>query len=177
MNQNYNAWESDKIVSFYLKRNDDHIYPAEKIVFDKITDKKTKTILDIGIGTGRTTKFLFDKFLFYYGIDYSKKMIDASRVCVPIDKNNVSIEMGNVLDLSKFPDNFFDVVFFSYNGIDYFEDVIERRKAIDEIYRVLKKSGLYLFSTHNFYNIKNKYLFPSISLGVIKFIKEFIFLN
>ena len=58
MNQNYNAWESDKIVSFYLKRNDDHIYPAEKIVFDKITDKKTKTILAIGIGTGRTTKFL-----------------------------------------------------------------------------------------------------------------------
>ena len=43
----------------------------------------------------------------------------------------------------------FDGVVFSYNGIDYIYPENRRMRALMEILRVLKKGGLFIYSSHN----------------------------
>ncbi|MBF0188289.1 MAG: methyltransferase domain-containing protein, partial [Magnetococcales bacterium] len=43
----------------------------------------------------------------------------------------------------------FDVVLFSFNGIDYIHPYSARLATLREIWRVLKPDGLFIFSTHN----------------------------
>jgi ubiquinone/menaquinone biosynthesis C-methylase UbiE len=51
-------------------------------------------------------------------------------------------------NLSMFSDNSFDVVFFSFNGIDYV-DHAGRLAILAEVHRVLRPDGVFWFSTHN----------------------------
>jgi ubiquinone/menaquinone biosynthesis C-methylase UbiE len=51
-------------------------------------------------------------------------------------------------NLSMFSDNSFDVVFFSFNGIDYVGHA-GRLAILAEVHRVLRPDGVFWFSTHN----------------------------
>ena len=50
--------------------------------------------------------------------------------------------------MSHFAHGTFDLVIFSYNGIDYVAHV-DRLKILAEIRRVLKRGGVFFFSSHN----------------------------
>ena len=64
-------------------------------------------------------------------------------------------------------DNSFDVVIFSFNGIDYIYPYIKRLAALKEIRRVLKTNGLFIFSSHN-------HCIPRDREGILPFI-QYIF--
>lgn len=52
----------------------------------------------------------------------------------------------------QFEDNTFDNVFFPFHGIDYiYPDIY---KAVEEAKRVMKPDGVFVFSSHNRFNIK-----------------------
>jgi SAM-dependent methyltransferase len=103
-----------------------------------------KRILDIGVGGGRTTPYLFEISNNYIGIDYSQKMIDRCRSRYP----GVDFRVCDVRDLSQFNGAQFDFVLFSFNGIDHIEHD-ERIRALAEIRRLLSDSGVFVFSSHN----------------------------
>ncbi len=103
-----------------------------------------KNILDIGCGAGRTSSYFRNFTSRYVGVDYSKPMVDFCAHQYP----SVAFKHCDVRDLSCFGDNEFDFVIFSYNGIDYI-DHDGRIQALMEIHRVLKKGGVFVFSTHN----------------------------
>ena len=56
-------------------------------------------------------------------------------------------------DLAYFESSYFDLVLFSFNGIDYL-DSQGRMRALSEIRRVLKPSATFCFSSHNIQCIK-----------------------
>ena len=60
----------------------------------------------------------------------------------------INFKVMNACELD-FPNNYFDLVFFSYNGIDCIYPIEKRWRAIKEIFRVLKPGGLYIMSSHN----------------------------
>ncbi len=99
-------------------------------------------LLDIGVGAGRTTGELASR-CDYTGIDWSPEMVARTREAFP----NVSIAVGDARALD-FPDESFDVVFFSFNGIDYLE-LPGRHRAYLEAHRVLRHGGVFIFSSHN----------------------------
>jgi SAM-dependent methyltransferase len=103
-----------------------------------------KRILDVGVGGGRTTPYLLEISNNYIGIDYSVKMIDQCRKRYP----GVDFRNCDVRDLSQFPGGSFDLVFFSFNGIDMI-DHSERIKVLSEIRHLLSDSGIFVFSSHN----------------------------
>ncbi len=108
---------------------------------DAYYDKK---ILDIGCGAGRTSHYFRNFTHQYIGVDYSKPMVDFCKNQYP----DLAFEHCDARDLSRFDDGEFDFVMFSYNGIDYIGHD-DRMQVLDEIQRVLKKGGVFVFSAHN----------------------------
>lgn len=102
------------------------------------------TVLDLGVGTGRTTAWLSQRASRYLGIDYAPAMVAAARRLHP----DAEIREGDASDLSDLADGEFDVVVFSYNGIDYVDDEA-RSRCLAEIHRVLVPGGTFVFSSHN----------------------------
>lgn len=140
---NLNTYNSPEVISWYANLNE--ITPVEKYLFDSNKDLLSKaSVLDIGIGGGRTTSYLIDKCTKYTGIDYAQGFVDSVKKKYP----NANIQIADARNLSNFKDKEFEIVNFSFNGIDYV-GAEDRKKIFSEINRVLKPNGLFFFSTHN----------------------------
>jgi SAM-dependent methyltransferase len=103
-----------------------------------------RDVLDLGVGTGRTTKYLAPLARKYVGIDSSPMMIDFMRRRFP----KVEVRPGDLRDLSEFPDESFDFVFGPCNVLDAVSHA-DRLRVLAEVHRVLRPSGLLAFSSHN----------------------------
>jgi ubiquinone/menaquinone biosynthesis C-methylase UbiE len=106
-------------------------------------------MLDIGVGTGRTTNYFAPLTMEYVGIDISENMI---KFCNNKFEENEKwrFEVADAKNLESFTDNSFDFVLFSFNGLDCITSGIkDRNKALREIRRVTKKRGFFCFSAHN----------------------------
>jgi ubiquinone/menaquinone biosynthesis C-methylase UbiE len=133
------------------------LWNSEKIIFEKYIDKSHK-ILDLGCGAGRTTFVLYKLgYKNIIGIDIAEKLIDyAKRYSV---ENNLKtiFELGDATNL-KYNDNEFDIVIFSYNGMQCIPGLENRTKVLKETYRVLKPGGYYIFTAHDRHDPKSSHL-------------------
>lgn len=116
---------------------------AEQRMLYPLGALRDERLLDIGVGAGRTTEPLRARCRRYVGIDYSWEMVDAALERFP----GADIRVMDARHL-EFPDHSFDVVLFSYNGLDYV-DMTDRRRILGEIHRVLVPGGLLVFCSHN----------------------------
>jgi len=141
MNANLNAFDTPDVAAYYLART--FISPCEKLVFDRYI-LPGMAVLDVGVGGGRTTAYLYPNASRYVGIDYAEEMI---RVC----KNrfpHLEFRRVDASDLSCFPAGSFDAVLMAYNGIDSLPPE-GRIRFLQECSRVLRRGGIFIFSAHN----------------------------
>ena len=138
----------DMVVDKYISCvYDIGLWQSERLIFSEYLDTKYK-ILDIGCGAGRTTFGLYE--IGYHdiiGLDLSEKMVAAA---CGISKNRsipIPFVEGNACALS-FDSELFDAVIFSFNGIMTIPSTEMRQKAFDEIYRVIKNGGIFIFTAH-----------------------------
>lgn len=117
--------------------------PCEQELFERHIPVGAR-IVDLGVGTGRTTPWLVGRGSSYLGIDFAPAMVAAARAAHP----GVDLQVGDAAALTTVADRAADVVVFSFNGIDYLDDDA-RLRALAEIRRVLVPQGTYVFSTHN----------------------------
>lgn len=103
-----------------------------------------RNILDIGIGTGRTTIYLAPLAKTYVGIDFSPTFIDYINKTMP----RVTAKLGDMRDLGEYESEQFDFVMGSFNVLDVATHD-DRVKTLGEVSRVLKPGGLFIFSSHN----------------------------
>ncbi len=120
------------------------LQPCEAYIFEKYI-RPGEAILDIGMGGGRTTPFLSAGASRYVGADYSQAMVDVCRAKFPA----LEFHRDDASDLSRFGDATFDVVVFSFNGIDYIRTDEARARCLREVHRVLRPGGRFIFSSHN----------------------------
>lgn len=130
------------IVEEYATR--ESLHEGEARLLELVGDVSGACMLDIGVGGGRTTGYFFDRVGSYVGIDYSSELVKACRERFP----GADVSLGDARDLSSFPDGSFDIVLFSFNGIDYVSQQ-GRLRVLSEARRVLSVGGTFLFSTHN----------------------------
>jgi SAM-dependent methyltransferase len=103
-----------------------------------------RRVLDMGVGSGRTTRFLAPLAGQYVCFDWSPPMVDHVRHHLP----GIDIRLGDMRDLSPFADASFDFVFASCNLIDAVAHD-DRLRVLAEVRRVLSRGGVFAFSSHN----------------------------
>lgn len=149
MNSNQSIYRSIQEINYYLSYS--RVQPPERTIFAELEQDLAKIkMLDIGIGGGRTTSILASKVAGYTGIDYSQEMVDAAKRRFP----SHDIRWGDATHLSSFADESFDLTLFSFNGLDCV-GAAERQNALAEMFRVTKKGGRIIFSTHNILSLPN----------------------
>ena len=150
---NKRTYSSAKIVAKYLKEN--NLQKPEQAIFNILkSDLAGMRMMDIGIGTGRTSGHFINKVKSYIGIDYSEGMIQACRKRFR-DAPNTSFEVMDMrTGLKEFSDNSFDFVLISFNSIDYIQ-YEERVEVLKEVNRILAPGKPFCFSTHNINFLKN----------------------
>ena len=78
-------------------------------------------------------------------IDISEKMLEKDREIATKKHLNIILEHGNMCDLSRFPDETFDLIF-NPPSLFYVPDVMP---VFKECYRVLKKGGCFIMTSAN----------------------------
>lgn len=117
---------------------------SEQALIQRVmTENADLEVLDIGVGGGRTVPLLGPLAARYVAIDFVPELVAATMHRFP----NVDIRVGDAREL-EFPDASFDLVVFSINGLDAISH-FDRSRALHEIRRVLRPTGMFVFSTHN----------------------------
>ena len=104
-------------------------------------------MLDLGVGAGRTAYTFGAICRRYHGIDYVPRMIELSRSRVG-ESERCRFDVGDARDLSRFSEGEFDVVLFSFNGMDNVSHD-DRLRVLREVRRVLHPAGTFFFSAHS----------------------------
>lgn len=103
---------------------------------------KDKDILEIGCG-GRQNAIVLSKWgARSVGLDISEEQIKFARKLAKKECVKVRFYVGNMEDLSIFDSESFDIVLSSF-GIGYVDNI---KKTFQEVFRVLRKSGLFVFA-------------------------------
>ena len=126
--------EPEQIVNYFL---------------DKYT-KNAGRIIDLGCGNARNL-IPFHNFI-CYGIDFSEKMLEKAKLTS--DKYNLDLRLYKAsLTNIPFKYNFFDYALM-LASLHHIEDKESRLKALNEIYRVLKKEGIALITVWNKWQLR-----------------------
>lgn len=144
MKENNKFWNSPEAVKIYSA--DPYLFRGESLAFEECFSDgfKDKKVLDLGCGAGRTTHFLYEMGADVVGVDISENLILAARK----NASHLDFREGNAESLD-FDNASFDMVLFSFNGLDYLYPKDNRLKAIGEVLRVLRSEGRFVFSHHN----------------------------
>jgi SAM-dependent methyltransferase len=143
-------WEDAATVGRYSALGD--LFPEEQRLAERLRDELAgMRMLDVGVGAGRTTAHFAPLVREYLGVDASSAMIAACRRRFAEERwSHARFEIADVRSMIGVASESFELVLFSYNGLDYMlEGGHERLLALQEIRRVCAPGALFAFSAHN----------------------------
>ncbi len=133
------------------------------------TDKPRMKILDLGCGPGLYAEQLAQKGHSIIGVDFSENSIQYAAKQAKEKKLDIEYLKKNYLDLDF--DNQFDLIILIY--LDFCVLLPEEReKVLENIYRALKKGGLFICDVVNEKNIDKKTILQSWEVQETGFWKE-----
>lgn len=122
----------------YLKRKD---YESEskvvKHIIRQFEKKPSKTLLDVGCGTGEHLKYLSQTFR-CKGIDISEEMVETAKTKVA----DADFEIADMIDFSL--DEKFDVITCLFSSIGYVQTFKNLVKTLKNLFNHLNNEGLTL---------------------------------
>jgi ubiquinone/menaquinone biosynthesis C-methylase UbiE len=151
-------FSTENAIKLYIKKAEEGFFIGEKYMVEKYMARghAPLSILDLGCGTGRTSIQLHKLGFDVTAIDFVPLMIEnaikltmghAPLSHAPLSHATLNYQVADACDL-PFEDESFDFALFSNQGHTQIPGKDNRIQAMDEVYRVLKKGGIYIFSAH-----------------------------
>jgi SAM-dependent methyltransferase len=139
---NAGMFDHPEVAEWYSHQD---LYAAERVIFDQFRDAYTgKRLLDLGVGTGRTTRPLLPVVSDYVGIDRAQPMLALARRNFP---TATFLDM-DVRAIAEFGPARFDFVLGALAILSAF-DHGERLAIIHAARHILTPGGYFAFSFHN----------------------------
>ncbi|MBC5782257.1 class I SAM-dependent methyltransferase [Ramlibacter sp. USB13] len=139
------TWLAPDVAAFYARASGLQA-PEARVLAELRPRMERWSMLDIGVGGGRTTQHFAPAVADYTGIDISPLMVDHCRR--QFGSARCRFEVMDVRDLSALGTKRFDLVLFSFNGLDYLGHD-DRLRALAQVRSVCRPGALFCFSTHN----------------------------
>lgn len=140
-------YSSEEVATKYLAANRSGLFELEEEAIERYFTESEAMVLDLGCGTGRTTR-VFERMGYeVVGLDLTKDFVTHARSFVP----GADFVAGDACSL-PFGDETFQYACFSYNGIDDIAPEENRYEALREIHRVLNPDGIFVFSSRNLFS-------------------------
>jgi SAM-dependent methyltransferase len=122
------------------------LWNSERTVFEERIESSDR-VLDLGCGAGRIAIGLWKMgFENVTGADISPEMVSESRSIAAFLGADIPFRVEDATQLS-FQEEAFDVVVFGFNGLMQIPGLEARRRALNEIFRVLACGGVFIFTT------------------------------
>jgi SAM-dependent methyltransferase len=125
------------------------LWASEELVFRKCFQDQKTEILELGCGVGRIS---FSLWMLGYGnltaSDVSIKMVRRALNIQKERKSEINFLQSDATQLS-FDNNSFDGVIFGFNGLMQIPHRENRKKAMQECFRVLRPNGKFVFTSHD----------------------------
>ena len=139
--------------SRYISLNDVHYgpYSPGEQYYKLLGDVKGLKCLELGCGGGQNS-IVLKKWGAgeVVGLDISEKQLEYAQSLAEKENVDVTFIRENMENLSRFNDNYFDLVI-SVHAISYVENI---NRVISEAYRVLQTEGKFVFcSLHRFHPV------------------------
>ena len=149
-------FETAEVVADYARAVDEvGLWESEKAVVLPLVEKSAK-ILELGCGAGRIginlARLGYENVL---STDFSENMVKVANAIIGRDGLDMSARVcdATAIDL---PSDSFDAVIFGFNGLMQIPKAENRFRAIGEIFRVLKRGGKFVFTTHDRHTPRNR---------------------
>lgn len=136
------SWGDSDVVAQFA--TDGYTDAGEAAALALVHEWAQGAVLDIGVGGGRTAGLLAPGAGSYVGLDSSAEMVALAQRRFP----GTDLRVGDARGLAGLPEGTFDLVFFSYNGLDAL-DHTDRGSALAAMARVVAPEGRVLFSSLN----------------------------
>jgi SAM-dependent methyltransferase len=121
------------------------LFAAEAMILLRYRDAFAgKRVLDLAVGSGRTTRYLAPFAADYLGIDVSPAMLALARARYA----NVRFADMDLREIGKLQPESFDFIFGPWNILSAFSHD-ERIQLIRRVHDLLSPGGLFAFSAHN----------------------------
>ncbi|MHB8295268.1 MAG: class I SAM-dependent methyltransferase [Acidimicrobiales bacterium] len=129
------------------------LQPPEQALLRRLGARWSElSMLDIGVGGGRTSYTFGAVAGRYVGMDFSPVMLGRARTVLREDER-CSFVLADVRDLTCLKEHF-DVAMFSLNGIDTLGHA-DRLRALGQVRAVMHPTGLLLFSSHSLHVLRS----------------------
>ncbi len=134
-------WWSDDVRWIRTLRN---MVPGRLSWFDKFMEWRGSQVLDLGCAGGFMAEALDDRGANVTGIDPAKETIKAAQIHAEAGGRSIRYDTGVGEDLPYETEKFDAIV-----CVDVLEHVADLNQVIEEVARVLRPGGLFLFDTIN----------------------------
>ena len=134
-------WRATDLVRDYDRQD---LRPVEAYVLERYRDALSGRVLELGVGAGRVTRYLYPIATQLHGIDISPAMVRQSSRLFP----NATITVRDLREVGVYGRATLDAVVGSFNVIDVLDDP-DRQAVLGELAKVLVPGGMLVFSSHN----------------------------
>jgi SAM-dependent methyltransferase len=133
--------------------SDDEIKKTGDMYFDIIdfsVINENSSVMDVGCGTGRWTRYIAPKVKFVEAVDPSEAIFAAASLLK--DQKNIRVTQASTDNL-PFADNTFDLVF----SLGVLHHIPDTRKAMEDCVKKVRPGGLFL--VYLYYSLDNRGVF------------------